>query len=429
MAGDIEDLSTEIKERYPTGIWETMQNREAKYRASLKKENLKQETGGLFKWPLRTRSSWNIGARNDGTALPTPYDPQRLKAQMSPVAFYGSIAVGMKSKYALTDAKSTWSDDGITGDRIEETAEDVTKYINMVYAGSVLGRLANVESDGTSTFVASKPQGVTCLREGMLLEARDALTSGSVVDSFSAHRITTIDEDTRTVTYTNAAGSADDRTLVAGNHIFISGDYAELGSVYSLRHIVDDANDSVADIFGNSRSTYPKLKAQIFGAGGVLRNLDEQLLLRAIDAPARRAGKRITRAIANSGQGRKYVEFAAADRRYPGATRGTQNYSVGYGDDSLQIVAPGVNCTLELERDVHPRTIYLLAWDTFFLQQARELDWVDEGGGLLKLIPGSGVYSSGFHGYMAAVECQGNRMPPANSRIDDLADDLLGDSI
>ncbi len=428
MAGDIEDISTEIKDRYPTGIWKDMTEKEAKYRAALKRSNLKTDSGGSFKWPFRLASQWNVGASNDGEDLPTAYDPQRVVASMQPVLFTGAIQVGLKSKYALTDKQSVWSD-GILNDRIEGTAEDLAKYINMVYAGSVVGRLATVASDGSSNFVADKPQGITLLRERMVLEARDALSSGSVRDSFSAHRITALDEDTRTVTYVKASdGTTDDRTLVAGDHIFISGTYAELANVFSLRHIVDNANDSPTNVYNQSRTTYPKLKAQIFGNSGVLRNLDEQLLLRAIDAPPRRVGKRITRALANSGQGRKYVEFAAADRRYPGSTKGAQSYSVGYGDDSLQIVAPGVNCTLELERDVHPRTIYLLAQDTFFLQQQRDLDWIDENG-LLQLTPGTNKYKGGFLGYMCAVENQGNTMPGANARIDDLVDDLVGDTI
>jgi hypothetical protein len=177
------------------------------------------------------------------------------------------------------------------------------------------------------------------------------------------------------------------------------------------------------------RTTYPKTKANILSNGGTLRNLSEQLMLDAIDLPRRRAGKKITRVLSNTGQARKYVEFVAQERRFAGNTNGGDpKYNLGFAEGSLQIVAPGVNCKLELDTDIPPRTMLFLAWDTFGLFESQGLDWVDDGDGMLKLTPTDGGHKSSFLAYMQSQENQFNTMPLGNSRLDDLKDPICGDA-
>lgn len=414
--GDFDVLATnEIKDVYPTGHWRDMMNKEAKYWKDLKKTDRKASEG-IVKWPARTKAQWNIGLIDDATDMPTPKDPGRAKWELKPELFVGSIQVGFKAKYAAKSGKSTFTDGGTLADRIEGTAEDTAKYMNRVYAGSVIGRLGVVESDGTNTVVLSKPLGSRLIEENMVIEIRDALQSGSIRDSLSARTVSTNDKDTRTVTYSGA-----DQTAVAGDHVFISGSYGRLP--YSLHHIVDDGTDSPDALFGLARSTNPKTKAQILGAGGVLRPVTEQLIMQAIDRPQDRAGKTITKALCNSGQYRKVAEMIGADRRYPGATTGEPKAKVGYGAGAFTLLGPGTDCELQLERDLRPRSIYFLAWDTFWRYEAKELDWADEDD-LLKLLPGTAGYKSSYVAYICAIENQGNDMAPANSRLDDLTDDL-----
>jgi hypothetical protein len=427
MAGEIENLGNELKDLYPPGTWRDMVQKEAPYRAKLKKDTEKKvDEGGNVVWPLRTKAQWNVGIINDNDAFPTAKDPGRLKASMKPELFAGTIQIGVKARFAARSGKSTWSEGGILSDRIEGTAEDLAKYINRVYAGSVIGRLATVFTDGANNFVAAKPLQDILLDENMVLEARTALTGGAIRDSFSGHQVTTIDRDTNTVTYINFATQAnDDRLLVAGDHIFIAGSYGK--TPFSMHHIVDDGSDSPDLLFNNARSTNPKLKAQILANGGILRNQSEQLILDGISRPRRRVGQKITRALSNDGQARKYVEYVAADRRYPGATTGEVRYKVGYDEESLQIVAPGVNCKLEVDYDVRPRSMYLLSWQNFWLFEARELGWMDEEE-LLKFTPGTNGYKASMLGHIASIENQGNSCPPGNSRIDDLKDPICGDT-
>jgi hypothetical protein len=422
MAGALSDIGTEIKETYPKGTWRDMVNKEAPYAAALKKRTDMKVNEGLITWPLRTKAQWNIGIIDDNEAFPTAKDPTRLKAQMRPEIFAGSIKLGFKAKAVGKSEKSSFHEGGVTADRIEGTAEDIVKYKNKVYAGSVVGRLGVVLAEvGVNTMSVDKPLRSLLLNENMSLEVRDALTGGAVRDSFTGQILSTIAEDTDTLTY---AGT--DRTVVAGDHIFITGSYGRLP--YSLQHIVDDATQSPDLLFTLSRASNPQINGQVERNGGSLRDLDEQLILKAIEKPRRKTGKKITRALSNIGQAHKYVEFVAPDRRYPGATTGTQSYSIGFGDESLNIVAPGVNCKLEVDRDISPRKIFFLAWDTFFHFEAQELDWADEET-LLKLIPSSDTHKAGYLAYICSIENQGNTMPPANCELGDLKDaTLCGDA-
>lgn len=428
-AGEFENISTEIKANYPNpsytfeGVFRTA----APYRAKLKKNNDYGLNQGIVTFPMKLSGMWSVGIIADGAAYPTPKNPNVVQATLTPEIFAGTIQIGMKTSVAANTSKSAFANKGVTADRIEENAAEIASYINRVYAGSNRGRLAIVEADGSSTFTAAKPLGTILLEEGMVLEAYSAHTSGSLRDSFSAHKITAIDHDTRIVTYVKASDSTtDDRTLVAGDSVYITGTYAR--TPVSMPDIVDDGTNC-AVIYGRTRSVDVKTKAHVLGNGGTLRNLTEQLMMDAISLPKRLAGKKISRILTNDGQARKYLEFVAAQRQYAGATSGDPRYATGYNDESFTVVAPGVSARLEADSDVPPRQVFFLAWDTFFLYEAAPLHWVgaDDGSGMLKLSPGSGSHNAAYLAYMQSIENQGNTMPRANSRLDDLKDPLCGD--
>jgi hypothetical protein len=418
MAGEYLSVSDELKNYYPKGTFPDAVDKSAPYRASLKRVSLKA-ADGIATFPLALDSSWNVGMIADNASFPTPIDPVRPQGQVKPELLVGSFQIGIKTKYTASNQAGTFNPGGILADRVERTIDDLAKYTNMVYSGSNLGRLALVESDGSNNFIASQPLGIELIKRGMRLETRDALTGGAIRDSMSNQKVTGVTRSTRTITY---AGT--DRTLVAGDHVFVYGTYGR--TIYTLPMIVDDGTNA-GTIFTKSRTTYPGLKSQVLGNGGALRNLTEQIILDCCDLPRRETGKRITRVLSNSGQGRKYVEFVGPQRRYPGPTKGRPSYSLGYGKDSLQIVAPDVDCNLEADHfDIPPREMYFLAWDTFGLFESMATDWIDEDS-LLKLIPESGGHKAGFLAYAGSVENQINTMPAASSRGEDLKDPICGD--
>lgn len=411
---------TEVKENYAPGDWDDMFHTRAPYRSRLKKDTsfAKGDGEGVLTFPARMTGMWSVGITADNAAFPTPKDPGNEKFRLRPVSFTTAIQIGLQTKFAAKSGKSTFNKTGVVGDRITTAAEQLAAYINMVYCGSNRGRLATVESDGSSTFVAAKPYGTTLLQEGMRLEAYTALSSGSVRDSFSNHKITAIDHDTRTVTYVGASDTTDDRTLVAGDSIFITGTYAQ--TPVGLPDIADDGT-LASSIQNLTRSSNPKTKGQVMSNGGILRDITQDILIDACDRIRRFTDKRPTRVIINRGQFRKLKENVSTDIRFKGETK---DYPLGYDRNSFTLSTFDADVTFDLDDHCTPRAAFVLAWDTFFLYEAAPLDWISD----LDLIPTDGGHKAGFLKEMACVENQGNLMPLANVRVDDLKDPLCGDA-
>lgn len=416
--GAVEDLTNELKNAYPTGTFEDPVNKEAPYRVSLNNVDLVMRDG-IAKFPLGVASAWNVGSIADIGTMPAPIDPTRVQGTVTPELFVGSMQIGVKTKVVGKNKIGTFNTGGIMADRVEGTISDLGKYINRVYAGSNRGRLGVVLSnDGTNKLTLDKPVQTRHLNKNMRIDVYDALSGGSARTAV-LRKLTKVDRGNNQITY----DGADDAAIAAGDSIFIAGTYGR--THWTLADIVDDGTDAAA-IFGLSRVTYPELSAFVSRGSSGLRDLTEQIILDAISEPRQETGKRISRALSNDGQARKYVEFIQAERRYPGPTGSAPKYTVGYDEDSLQIIAPGVNCKLEVDFDVQPRRIFFLAWETFGRYEAMSLDWIDDDS-LLKMIPTTGGHKAGFLAYAGCVENQICTMPRANQRLDNLNDPLCGD--
>lgn len=410
---------TQIKEVYPAGVFDNVFHTRAPYRDKLKKDSSFPASEGVVRFPGFLDGMWSVGIIADNAAFPTPKDPVDVKFTLRPEIFATTVQVGVKTKVAAKSGKSTFSSGGALGRRIENAAKELASTINRVYCGSNRGRLATVESDGSSTFVAAKPYGTTLLEEGMVLEAYSALSGGSLRDSFSAHRITAIDHSTRTVTYVlNSTGAADDKTLVAGDSIFLSGSYAQ--EPVGLPDIVDDGT-LASTIFGITRSTSPKTKGMVKGNGGVVRDINQDLLMEGADDIRRFTDKRPTRCLMNRGQYRKLREQVDTAVQFDGANR---KFPLGITSSSFDLSTFDADFSFDLDDHCTPRSAFILSWDTFFLYNAMDPDWMSD----LDLIPTDGGHKAGYIKEYGCVENQGCLMPKANVRIDDLADPLMGDS-
>jgi hypothetical protein len=416
--GAVEDLSSELKYAYPTGTFEDPVNKEAPYRVSLNRVDLVMRDG-IARFPLGVASAWNVGSIADIGDMPTPIDPIRRQGEVSPELFVGSFQIGVKTKVIGKNKVGTFSTGGIMSDRVEGTVSDLGKYINKVYAGSNRGRLAVVKTNvGGNVLELDVPLMTELLNRNMRIDVFDAL-SGGAARAATNRKLTVVNRDTRQVTY----DGANDGTIAAGDHIFITGTYGR--THWTLADIVDDGVDA-ATIFTQSRVTDPELGAFVLRGAGGLRDLDEQMILEACSKPRRETGKRISRVLSNDGQSRKYVEFIQGERRYPGPTGEAPRYTVGYDEDSLQILAPGVNAKLEVDFDISPRRIFFLNWESFGRYEAMALDWIDDDS-LLKMIPTNGGHKAGFLAYVGSVENQINSMPRSNARLENLNDPICGD--
>jgi hypothetical protein len=435
MAGEFENITNALKIAYAPKMVEPMVNEETPFRRTLSKEvpSGGRVGEGIVKFGGNLNPPQNVGNTVDGGTLAPVKDRTEVQFQLVPKLFTSAMQIGFITRAAANSNKSAFNG-GELKRRTKEILVDIAKYIESNYTSTHgTGRRARVESDGaSSTFVAALPEGTRLLRENFYISERT--TDGGNTTGVDFRYITAINHSTRTVTYSGADG-----VLVANQHIYVVVEAAQTFTAPSasgqspfangLRGLVDDGTYAQY-IHGLDRTTAAnaKLKANVFSNGGTLRNLTEQLLVRACHEIRARSGKRITDIWTSEGQIEKYIEFVAPDRRLvvTGKTD-TQNMVTGYKGDEMVHYAPGIAAKINLSFDIIPRELYLLNWDTFFHYEAKPLGWVDEGE-MLRLTPASSAYKASYLGYVCSVEDIGCDMPIANGVIRDLRDPAIGDA-
>lgn len=425
MAGEFDQISTALKNAYPKSVIDPMVNEETPFRKKLKKSVPagSKPSEGLVKFGANFNPPQNLGNIADGDTLAPAKDRTQDQASLSPVIFTGSFQIGWTTRRAGNSNASAFNG-GELRRRTEETLSNLAKFIESTYTGThTTGRRARVESDGANNFVAALPEAALLLRENMYVSTRTTDGGAGVRDSMDLRKITAIDHSTRTVTYDGA-----DQTLVAGDHIHVVTKLAQtLAPANGLRGIVDDATFTTT-LHGLSRVTYPKWKANVASNGGTLRNLTEQILVRACHENRARSGKRVTDCWSGPGQLEKYLEFVAPDRRYNVSGNGTQGMGTGYTEGQMVHYFAGGQFNLNLSYDIVPRELYLLNWDTFFHYVAQDMDWMDEGGMLQPTPDGTNnSYKASFLAFLGSIENIGSDMPIANTVVRDLKDPVVGD--
>lgn len=427
-AGAFADITNSIKNVYVDKVVEPMVNNEAPFREFLSKELPAgaKVREGLVTFLANTLSNQALGQMADQGALPPTVDRTDVQLVLKPTIFAGAVEVGFMSMSAVDSNKSAWNG-GEFRRQTNDIIANAAKFIESTYTSTHgTGRRARVESDGaSSTFVAALPEGTRLLRENHYISVRTTDGGASVRDSTDGRRITKIDHATRTVTYSGA-----DQTLVAGDHVHVVTETTQtLTNVFAngLRGLIDDGT-FLTSPHGASRTTNPKLKANIFSNGGTLRNLTEQLLLRSAHEIQARSGKRITHIWTSEGQIEKYVEFVAPDKRLVVTSKAdTGSKATGYREGDLVFYAPGIACELKRSFDIVPRELYMLNVDTLFHYEAKKFGWATPEQ-MLWLSPATAAYKASLLGYMCSVENIGCDWFEANGKIADLKDPAVGDA-
>lgn len=422
MAGTYSDITSELKQAYPTGFFNDPVNLEAPFRARLNRDvPYKMTVEGVATIPLYLTGNWaGLGIIADGAAFPAGGDPSRVQGSVVPQLFTRSIVVGVVADLVGRSVKGSFNTGGIWADRVEKAGPYLGKYLNKIYAGSNRGRFATVEADpGANQITVAKPHALVNLPNGLYFDVYDALSGGAVRDSLSNRSITAVAHSTRIITYSGA-----DQTPVAGDHIFAAGTYARLP--YTLDDIVDDGTNS-GDIFTLSRTTYPALKARIFSGGGVLRNLTEQTVLSIINEMRQTYGVRVGRVLNNWGQWNKYLEAIASDRRFPVAPGQTTAGVMGMAKGGASIIGPDVDLTMEVDWDIQPRKVYFLDWSTWGLVANGEPDWIGDAEKML--MPTSDGFKAAWVAYLGCLENIFCLEPQQQAVGTDFADPILGDTV
>lgn len=425
MAGAFADISASIKEVYSPKNVEPMVNNDLVIRPWLKKlpPTGSYTKGGYLTFVANTISTQTSGQAVDGAAMPATYNRTDVRLQLKPTLFAAAVEVGLMSFYAADSGVNSFNK-GEFSRQTNDVLANCGKFIEQTYAGTHgTGRRGRVSADGgANEIVLAKPEGVKLLRMGSLITERTTDGGASVTDSIDNRRITKIIPETNTITYSGA-----DQTPVAGDHIHVvNGATQTLTSTFAngFRGLFDDGT-FLTSVHGVTRSTYaPKLYANVYGNGGTLRKLSEQILLQAIMDTQMRSGKMVDTMFGSYGQSLAWVEFMAADKRLPAmGAEDVGSKAMGYKDaGDLIVFAPGVRCRFKLSFDIVPRELFLLNSDTIFHYVSKELGVLDVDGNFLHLSPGSASFNASLLGYMCSIENIGCDYFDANAVLRDLSD-------
>lgn len=425
-----DSISNALKIAYPSKVVEAMTNSETPFTTALNKEvpSGARVSEAIVKFGGNLNPPQNLGNTLDGGTLAPAKDRTDVQFQLTASLFTFSMQIGVVTRAAATSNKAAFNG-GELRRRTDEVMVDGAKYIESTYVGTHgTGRRATVESSADTThIVAAVPVGTRLLKENMYISIRTTDGGSTVTNGWDFLKISDVNHSTRTVTVSSAASG----TAAVGSHVHIVVEAAQDITTQTpypngLRGLIDDTTFT-SSLHGLSKTTYPKLKANVFSGGGTLRNLTEALLARACNEIRARSGKRVTDCWTSEGQIEKYLEFVAPDRRLvrTGASD-TGNMATGYKGTEMVHYGPGIELKIKTSFDIIPRELYLMNWDTFFHYQAKALGWMD-GVDQLMMTPTSGGYKASFIGYPSAIENIGCDFPLANGVLRDLKDPAIGD--
>lgn len=442
IGSGFQNLGVALKTVYPSKALEPMLNEEAPFREKLSKS---VPAGGRVSEGTVTFNGvlalpQNVAQILDEGDLQTARGRDEVQFTLKPTIFTATMNVGMLTRKAANTDKSAFSG-GEVRRRTEETVSNLGKFIESTYVGTAgSGIRGYVSASAAGSLTVRLPESTKLLRVGMKISVRnsaDITAARGTSATTDGVRIKSINTSTRavicqteagvTVTDHTASGAvtADDTILVVSK----DGLTSEVSTTFAngIRGLVDDGT-YLTSIHGQNRTTAgnEKLKSFVSSNSGTLRNLTEQLLIRACQSIEEESGKRVTDCWTSPGQLEKYVEFVAPDRRRAVAG-GTYDKSTGFKEGELVHYAPGIALRLNRSFDVIPRELFLLNWDTFFHYVSQEMAWVEEGSMLHLAINSSGGRQAKWEAFMASMENIGCDMPCANGVIRDLKDPAVGD--
>ncbi|KKM00639.1 hypothetical protein LCGC14_1802440 [marine sediment metagenome] len=298
--------------------------------------------GAGYYFGLRQGANEAVGARLEGTYLPEPLAGSGSQGIILPRMIYGSmrmsglaIEAGKGNIAAFVDAQ---------GDAVADLYKSIVSDLNRQCHGDSFGLLgitsANTNPVTGSTWTATfdNDRGVRYLRKGMICDFYD--TAGTAIDvTATSVRISSINPNTRVVTFEAAAGS-----YKAFHPIVAAQSYTETTEQidstsqlvrYGAREVAHATTDTSNEMMGllgmyddgsllgtfegvtAITTTNKEFQANVLSNSSVNRELSIDLMLAAMDMTSARADNANASIIRMGlGQRRKYFGLLAPDVRY-----------------------------------------------------------------------------------------------------------------
>lgn len=372
-------------------------------------------TGWFFPFYQYTPQNWRVAA--EAGAMGNIKQRSEIQGSVNAVEWLAWMQISQLLK--LTGTKDAAWNGGELNRQMKETTTDITKGMQRMFSISHgTGRLAVIESDTTSsnTFVAALDEGTSALMEGDEIDVYTLDSGGS--STITDRIITKINRQTRVVTFSGATAS-----LTADEGVYKAGDYGRGANGF---HGLIDNGTFQDSLHGQTRTNYEKLKAQVRDPG-TPTPLEEDHMRQICD-DIYTVGGEVDSIQCNVGVLNAFFDIQAGDRRYNIERGQTAKFVLGYREgDALFSYDKG---TMVIKKNVNLplRTMYFYSLKQSFMKHTlQKLGWLDEGGSLLRLTPGTTGFVTSWTALMYAAVNISCHSPIWNGVRRNISDARAGD--
>lgn len=372
MATTLTTLDAILKNQYIGPIRDQLNNSSVLY--SRLEKNSDSVVGKNFTIPLHYGRNEGVGARGEGTALPTAGN-QAYKECIVPMRYqYGRIRLTgptMKAARSNEGAFIRAVDSEMRG-----LEKDMKTSMNRQAFGDGTGLLATVAASGsgTSTVVVDS---TAKLRVGMPIDII-VKTTGAATAGVAGTSVASI-TDTTTFTITDTLAG----TPAATYGVYIAG--SRNNEMMGLSGIVS----TTATLQGLDVANYPWWKATVLANSGSNRAISDTLLQTAIDTLEANSSGMCTAMYTSFGVRRAYQALLTATKQLVNTQELKGGYkAITYND--LPIIA---------DKDAPANKIFVVDEDELQVFRLGDFDWMQEDGAILSRVSGYDAYEAVLYVY------------------------------
>lgn len=386
-------------------------------------------TGRRWVRAIHTKRNRGVGARAEGATLPTGYN-QGYDNTYGPFrSMYARIQLTGQTIEAMKKNKGAFI--RALEPEMEGAVTDAKRDYCRQLWGTSNGVIATVDAGGpTTTFTlaaASQRENVKrWLEDGFLIDILDVSAGNALLSPAGGLGVRSVDFDANTFIVENPDESnAANITVGAGDLIVRHGAYGVSDNsgnpgdgqieLTGLQTSVDDT----ATLHTLSPAASPKWKSKEWTNGGVLRNITENMVMRAIMHGEVQSGRTVNLLIGSDGVFRAYGSLLTSLRRI------TEAVTLKGGYEGLSIGVPrqgrgkgATRVALTWDQDCPDRSLYGLDTDSFAFAELLDWQWMDKHGAILVQVGDTDAYSATLKKYGEFVTIRRN----ANFRIGDITE-------
>ena len=391
MATTLTTLDAILKNQYIGPIRDQLNNSSVLY--SRLEKNSDSVVGKNFTIPLHYGRNEGVGARGEGTALPTAGN-QQYKECIVPMRYqYGRIQLTgptMKAARSNEGAFIRAVDSEMRG-----LEKDMKSSMNRQAFGDGSGILTKCGATSASTSVVV--DSTANLRVGMPIDVL------KIADGTSVAAGRTVSSITNATTFVISGAAI---TTTSANAVYIAG--SRNNEMMGLGGIVSDADPTGGALQGLAVATYPWWKATVLGNSGTNRAISDTLLQTAIDTLEANSSGRCTAMYTSFGVRRAYQALLTATKQLVNTQELKGGYkAITYND--LPIIA---------DKDAPANKIFVVDEDELQVFRLGDFDWMQDDGAILSRVSGYDAYEAVLYVY----EELGTTMRNAHVLIGDITE-------